>query len=178
MFHFNVFTSYSSQAFLLKRDCVSQEYFIWHTQNKKEVIGKSIRSNIKMLYLIGPDGFINQRSVDFRKMVWMTIVVTSPYSQRANPKPKSTPGSSTNMLYKYKRINLYYIRFSHKQHLKGEIVSPLKNSSKCIYSNRSFFFFLSMNIRLTNMRSEWGKIVVKKGPNFWSFEGEPFSIIY
>ena len=28
----------------------------------------------KMLYLIGPDGRVNRRFIDFQKMVWMTTV--------------------------------------------------------------------------------------------------------
>ncbi len=33
-----------------------------------------VNEMLMMVYLIGPDGLVNQRSANFHKMVWMTTV--------------------------------------------------------------------------------------------------------
>ncbi len=46
----------------------NQEVFYLNNCDDSKVI------NIKMLYLIGPDGLVNQTVVNFQKMVWMATV--------------------------------------------------------------------------------------------------------
>ncbi len=63
--------------------------------------------SVKMLYLIGPDGHVNQGFVNFQKVVWMTMVQVIHIH-------------AVFWKFGYARFTRYaeYIRFCHEKHLK------------------------------------------------------------
>ena len=81
-----------------------------HKTGSHRVTGRILldQSMIKMVYLIGPDGLVNQRFANFHKMVWMTTV----YIIHIH---------AVFWKFAYPQFTGYaeYIRFCHKEHLKN-----------------------------------------------------------
>ena len=87
------------------------------TKHWWSVANGDYRTTIKMLYLIGPDGLVNRRFINFQNMVWMTMVHVLRFRIK-----------HTSMLFFWKfayvRFTPYAnnIRFSHEQNLKGILI--------------------------------------------------------
>ena len=71
---------------------------------------------LKMLYLIGPDGVVKRRFVNFQKMVWMTTVHVLRF--------RIIHIHAVFWKFAYLRFTPYVenTRFSHEQNLKPRII--------------------------------------------------------
>ena len=88
-----------------------------------------------MLYLIGPDGLVNRRFVNFQNMVWMTMVHVLNLGMHV------THIHAVFWKFAYPRFTPYAdnIRFSHEQNLNQVYAVALEILiSKIIFETGSF----------------------------------------
>ena len=71
MFKENSFLFISRRPFYRKMYFVDRTALVWLITNRCVL---PLNQVFKILYLIGPDGRVNRRFIDFQKMVWMTTV--------------------------------------------------------------------------------------------------------